>query len=188
MDRRRRILSIIGDLGFGGAEQRLLSFARNLDRERFEQTVLILNGVAAKNSDPGAPAMLTSFEQAGVRILQAPVVKRGKPTRFIRRVQTVCQLISDLRIDLLDAHCESAALLSGIAGTVMRVPRVATLYHPEPLNPPHFWSIARQVMLTNIDLVVTDSLVRGLEIQKAARYKRLPLAVIPNGPPPPQPE
>jgi len=35
---------------------------------------------------------------------------------------------------------------------------------------------------------VTDSLVRGLEIQKAARFKRLPLAVIPNGPPPPRPE
>jgi glycosyltransferase involved in cell wall biosynthesis len=188
MDKRRRILSIIGGLGFGGAEQRLLSFARNLDRERFEQTVLILNGVAAAGRDPGAPAMLTSFEQAGVRVLQAPVVKKGKPGRFIRRIRTVCKLISGLRIDLLDAHCESAALLSSIAGTVMRVPHVATLYHPEPLYPPRFWSIAKQIMLTNIDLVVTDSLVRGLEIQKAARFKRLPLAVIPNGPPPPQPE
>jgi glycosyltransferase involved in cell wall biosynthesis len=187
MDRRRRILSIIGDLGFGGAEQRLLSLSRNLDRERFQQTVLVLNGFAP-DRDRGAPAMLKSFEQAGVQILEGPVVDGSKPARFIRRVQVVCQLIRDLGIDLLDAHCESAALLSSIAGTLMRVPRVATLYHPHPLSPPRFWSIAEQFMLANIDLVVTDSCVRGLEIQNAARFKRLQVVVIPNGPPPPQPE
>ena len=40
---RKRILSVIGDLGFGGGENRLLALARNIDRNRFEHTVITVN-------------------------------------------------------------------------------------------------------------------------------------------------
>ena len=43
MRRRARVLSVIGDLGFGGAEHRLLALARNIDRELFEHSVITIN-------------------------------------------------------------------------------------------------------------------------------------------------
>jgi glycosyltransferase involved in cell wall biosynthesis len=131
--------------------------------------------------------MLALFEQAGVRVLQLPRFS-GKSNRFMKRIRAVCDTISGLDIDLLDAHCESAAFLSSIAGTVMGIPVVATLYHPHPLYPPRFWGIAEQIMLAKVDLVITDSLIRGREIQDTAMFKRPNLAVIPNGPPKPRPE
>jgi hypothetical protein len=39
---RVRIASLIADLGFGGSQNRLLSFASTIDRSRFEHTVLTL--------------------------------------------------------------------------------------------------------------------------------------------------
>jgi hypothetical protein len=37
-----RIASLIGNLGCGGSENRLLSFARTIDRSRFEHMVITL--------------------------------------------------------------------------------------------------------------------------------------------------
>src|SRR5947208_7779825 len=63
---RKRILSVIGDLGFGGGENRLLALARNIDRKRFEHTVITIN-----QEDPDREetcAMRRHYAEAGVEL------------------------------------------------------------------------------------------------------------------------
>src|SRR5437588_11161752 len=186
MDRRYGILSIIGDLGFGGAENRLLTLARNINRDRFRHTVLLLNDISQKH-DPGGMSMRRHFEDAGVEVIQLPASNCGKLSRLSRRLRAICEYVQQERIDLIDAHCESAALLAALAGVLTGTRRVATLYHPQPLQSPRFWGIAQQFLLTNIDAVISDSAIRGHQIQEATLLKCPELLVVPNGAAPPQP-
>jgi len=80
MTKPARVLSVIGDLGFGGATNRLLSLAQTIDRERFEHTVLTLNpdGPAV----PGASEMKTFFEEAGIEVKPLGASGDGKISRF----------------------------------------------------------------------------------------------------------
>src|SRR5262245_9854185 len=41
--RQIRILTLVGDLSFGGAESRVLALAKGIDRERFHHRVGVLN-------------------------------------------------------------------------------------------------------------------------------------------------
>jgi glycosyltransferase involved in cell wall biosynthesis len=180
-----RVLSVIGDLGFGGAEDRLLSLARTIDRERFEHTVLTLN--PDDPADPGASAMKTFFEEAGIRVKPLGASGDGKISRFAGRIRRLCRVIRRHNIDVVDAHCESAALIGACAGLITGKPCIATLYHPHPLQPPRFWPVAEQFFLANVALVITDSVIKGKEIQETSLFRRPEVVVIPNGPWPPIP-
>ena len=63
-----RIASVIKRLHFGGDETRLLSFARHLDRERFDHRVIVVQSV---EEDPGRQTgpMLAAFQDAGVDVV-----------------------------------------------------------------------------------------------------------------------
>jgi glycosyltransferase involved in cell wall biosynthesis len=173
------VLSLIGSLGFGGAENRLLSIAQQINRQRFRHTVAVLDSMDSNREE--SSAMWHQYAQAGVAVLQISGVHGGRISRFAGRLQKLCEILEERQIDLIDCHCESASLLGTIAGVLMDRHRISTLYHPDPLHPPRFWNIAKEFILANSDLIISDSAVRGSEIQSAALTKRPEVAVIPNG-------
>jgi glycosyltransferase involved in cell wall biosynthesis len=176
------VLSLIGHLGFGGAENRLLSLARHIDRKRFAHWT-----VAVDPASEEASAMLKQFNDAGVDVMRLPNGESAKWSRLAGRVCSLCKMIEQLDIDIVDAHCESAALLAAIAGVITGRSRVATLYHPHALFAPRFWKVAEQFIFTELDLVITDSEQRASEIRGASRFRSLDVVVAPNGILPPQP-
>jgi hypothetical protein len=121
---RKRILSVIGDLGFGGGENRLLALARNIDRNRFEHILMTIN-----QADPDREetcAMRRHYAEAGVELKDlgegpssgtTPRV-RHKAARLMRRVRKLCDVIKQLDIDVVDAHLEPAALVGVMAAAI----------------------------------------------------------------------
>lgn len=192
MRRRARVLSVIGDLGFGGAEHRLLALARNIDRELFDHSVITIN-----QADPDREetcAMRRCFAESGVELKdlgEGPSGAEGgspwsKGSRLARRVRKLSRVIAALDVDVVDAHLEPAALVGTISAMLTGRPRAVTLYHPRPLVPKRFWMLAQQIILNNAGLVLTDSEVRARELQSAARLRAPEVRVIPNGIPPPE--
>jgi glycosyltransferase involved in cell wall biosynthesis len=178
MHKRAHVLSLIGSLGFGGAENRLLSIAQNIDHDRFRHQVAVLSDL---HDHEEAVAMLRQYTQSGVEVLQIPEWRGGKISRFIRRIRSLCEILKGREIDLIDCHCESASLLGAVAGVLTGRRSIATLYHPDPILPVRFWYVAKQFILTQSHMIVSDSAVRATEIQNAAYIKRPNVAVIPNG-------
>ena len=187
MTRPLHVLSVIGHLGFGGAENRLLALASNIDRNRFAHWT-----VTPDPFDLGAEetaGMLRQYKEAGIDMIHLPKASTAKLSRFAQRVWGLCRTIEQLDIDVIDAHCESAALWGAAAGVLTGRPRIATLYHPHPhaLLASKFWSLAEQFIFTSLDLVITDSALRACEIQRVGRLKSMDVAVVPNGILPPGP-
>src|SRR5437773_321289 len=185
MTRPLHVLSVIGHLEFGGAENRLLALARHMDRSRFTHWTLTPDETDL--IEEGSTGMLPQYKEAEIPMIHLPKASKAKMSRLAQRVWELCKTIEELDIDIVDAHCESAALWCTLAGLITGRRRIATLYHPHPLVAPKFWSLAEQFIFANLDLVITDSAARAREIQDASRFKSLDVAVVPNGisPPPP---
>jgi glycosyltransferase involved in cell wall biosynthesis len=182
-----RVLSVIGELLLGGGETRLLSLARSIDRGRFHHTVVTLN--RADLECPERAVMPSQYAHAGIDVheLDAQSGKAGKrridvkAAALCRRVRSLSRIIRRHQIDIIDAHMESAALACTAAGLLTRRPTCVTLYHADPLVRPSLWNAARQFMLANAALLISDSVVRGREIREAALLRRPPVAIVPNG-------
>ena len=185
MNRRLRILSVIGDLGFGGDENRLLALARSINRDRFDHWIVTVNPIDPARAESWA--MLQQYRQAGVEVMQLQKGRSSRIARFIQRIFELCKLVERLDIDLIDAHCQTAALLGTLAGVTTGRPRIVTQYHAHALFAPRFWGVAEQFVFTCANRMITDSGVRAREIQEAAQFKRPEVAVIPNGVSPPRP-
>jgi glycosyltransferase involved in cell wall biosynthesis len=185
MTRPLHVLSVIGHLGFGGAENRLLALAHHIDRNRFAHWTVTPGEMDLAREE--AARMLRQYKEAEIRMIHLPTAGKAKVPRLAQRVWALCKTIEQLDIDIVDAHCESAALWCTLAGLITGRHRIATIYHPHPLFAPKFWSVAGQFMFANLDLVITDSAPRAREIQNASRFKSLDVAVVPNGISPPEP-
>jgi glycosyltransferase involved in cell wall biosynthesis len=187
MTRPIRVLSVIGELLMGGGENRLLSLARSIDRQRFEHTVLTLNRADLECAERAV--MPRQYADAGIAVHELETAAATKSRRRLavkgfslaRRVRRLSRLIKELQIDVIDAHMETAALTATAAGVLTNRPVCVTLYHADPLVRPALWGLARQFMLANTALVITDSAVRGNEICDAALRRRPPAAIVPNG-------
>jgi glycosyltransferase involved in cell wall biosynthesis len=183
MKRRARVLSLIPELGFGGAENRLLALAQNIDPGRFEHWVFTVN-----QSDPAHGEMRGMHRQyaaAGVTPdnlgerrgnLQRGRYAAGK--KLWRSVHKLASIIRDLRIDVVDAHLALASLIGILAASITRTPRVATLYDTR------FWHTApglKQLIWNGADVLVTDSKARMREMVDAALFRKPRVVVVPNG-------
>src|SRR5688572_18618922 len=68
MRRKIHVLSLVGDLLFGGGQNRLLALARTIDRERFVHTVVTVN----KTENQGSAYYRTmhhEYAEAGIEII-----------------------------------------------------------------------------------------------------------------------
>jgi glycosyltransferase involved in cell wall biosynthesis len=192
MTRRVRVLSVIGDLGFGGGENRLLSLAKHIDSSRFEHKVLTLLRPDPRNEESWE--MHRHFREAGVPVMHIAEERAASGTQprawdkaagVIRRVRKLRRVIHVLDADVVDAHLEAAAL-AGVAAARTAGRRAAvTLYHARPLAPAPFWTAAAKITLGAADAVITDSSVRSKEISAFISGSQPKMLVIPNGIDPP---
>src|SRR6202158_4111606 len=195
------VLSVISELYFGGGENGLLNFARTIDPARFSLTLATLYSFD-RTSAANWGSMHSQFEEAGVK-----VVARGLPrpgNRRIRRlarmadttailataVSKLRRLIASMRIDVVDAHLESALYTAVPAAASMTVPAAITLY-----SEPVLWKMAaakqpgtdmlrsavRRFNLRLCGAVFTDSDVRAAELSRFIGRLSPPVQVIPNG-------
>ncbi|HXL45976.1 MAG TPA: glycosyltransferase family 4 protein [Candidatus Binatia bacterium] len=197
MSARVRVLSIIDDLGFGGDENRLLSFATTIDRERFEHRIVTIQPPHSSRSESWA--MHQHYNAAGVRpsslrgVPGPPVTAArnalhivGAARRLLHKVNDLRRVLREWRADVIDAHLEPAALVSVLAGAASRTATAVTLYSPVPLTPSPLWPVVGHLVMGMASVIVTDSQARRHDITRWMRRPRRPVLVVPNGIAPPQ--
>jgi glycosyltransferase involved in cell wall biosynthesis len=197
MSARVRVLSIIDDLGFGGDENRLLSFATTIDRERFEHRVVTVQPPDSSRSESWA--MHQHYNAAGVRpsslrgVPGPPVTAArnalhvvGAARRLLHKVNDLRRVLREWRADVIDAHLEPAALVSVLAGAASRTATAVTLYSPVPLTPSPLWPVVGHLVMGMASVIVTDSQARRQDITRWMRRPQRPVLVVPNGIAPPQ--
>ena len=97
------ILSVVNDLAFGGGEDRLLTFARTVDRRRFLHTVV---SIKAPNSDHEGRygTMRQQYAAAGIDVINLEEgycnvgLGPGSPLRFARRFRILPRTVRKLRL------------------------------------------------------------------------------------------
>lgn len=194
--KRLRVLSVVNNLYFGGAECRLLTLAKQIDRERFDQTVLTL-----KRADPQRERELGSlrphFAAASVAVEQlnetapsmgsahgsAAKVARSAP-RLARTLLKLAGYIRARGIDVVDTHSGTANQIGIAAAILAGRPVVATTYGLERFRPLWLWRASESAMFTAASTIVTDSDAVAAQIRRKIARRR-PIAVIPNGIEPP---
>jgi glycosyltransferase involved in cell wall biosynthesis len=193
--RRIHILSIIDDLHFGGDEYRLHAFARALDRQRFDHTVLtLMKEDRALGEKYGS--MRDQYRQSGIRLVDIgqPAAGAGKNrgrtvTRQLfsawEKIRKLGSLIQKEKVDVLDVHLSPANPVCAVAALKAGIPFVVTLYQVNSMQSPKFW-LAGQFSLGNAALLITDSESQASLISQWLMRRR-PIRVIPNGTSPPQP-
>lgn len=195
------VLSVISELYFGGGESRLLNFARTIDPARFSLTLATLYSFDRTKAEIWG-SMHSQFEEAGVRVVDLALPRPGiRRTRRLARiadtgailataVSRLRRLIASMRIDVVDAHLESALYTAVPAAASMAVPAAVTLY-----SEPTLWKIAgarqpctellrtafRRFNLRLCSAVFTDSDLRAAEISRFIGRRSPPVQVIPNG-------
>jgi glycosyltransferase involved in cell wall biosynthesis len=113
-----RVLYIIVDLTVGGAEDHLLSLARNLDKSRFLPLVCCIG----RKGPIGA-----EIEAAGIRVEELGKLRKGGFDREI--IPLLRALIRRERIDLVHAHMYHANLYGRLAAFREGVPAVISVHN-----------------------------------------------------------
>lgn len=194
MGQRIRIVSLVTNLYIAGDANRLLAFARSVDKTRFEHIVLLLVRPTDISISQVGP-ILERFQEYGIRTisldetsLKALRQSQGIIGRifteiamFIRIVRRLVQFFSEHRTDIIDARMSYAVLFAVVAGRLAKVPViVGTEYGPEFWRPP-FWYILGQVAWSMTDALISDSQSR-IDTYQNWLLLRHPRAVsIPNG-------
>lgn len=195
--KRLRVLSVVNTLYFGGGECRLFSLAKQMDRDRFDQTVLVLKrenpeyerrlgslrphfaaaNIAIENLNEVAPEIGSAHGTAAKVARSVPRVTRTilKLARYIRRN----------RIDLVDTHNGTGNKIGIAAAVLANRPVVATTYGLEVFRPLWLWNLSETVLLTAASAIVTDSDAVAAQIGRRLLRARN-ISVIPNGIEPPQ--
>jgi glycosyltransferase involved in cell wall biosynthesis len=193
---RLRIASVIADLGFGGSENRLLSFAATIDRNRFEHVVLTLY-----RRDESTERLIGSrrqaYSDAGVEVIdmgerpQRRILPSWRPGHVVsagatlrRMLRKLCGVIRERRIDLIDAQHATAALMGVLAGTLTRRPVTITEYYPHYFDHPGMRLVGNAVYFL-ADAFICDSKAHSDLVNRWLLRPHPRSMVIPNGIPVP---
>jgi len=190
-----RILSLVSSLVIGGDANRLLNFARALDRNRFEHAVLTL--VPPDHyEDRQVGLMKPHFDRFHV-----PVEHLGEPPRSLRRrtqrglpllwgdtksfLRVIRRLMAYLReheIDILDARMTYPTFFGLVAGRLAGVSAViSTVYGiDDNWRSPLRNAVARE-MFSRVDAIISDSSQAIDVCQRWLPRKHRRALVIPNG-------
>jgi glycosyltransferase involved in cell wall biosynthesis len=194
--RPMRIASLIADLGFGGSENRLLSFASTVDRRRFEQVVVTLYR-RDEAYEQGVGSLRQAYANAGVELIdlgeepRRRILPSLRPGHVMRAGSTVavlmqklCRVIRERGIDLIDAQHATAALFGVFAGSLTRRPTTITEYFPYYFDRPGMRLIG-QAVFARADAFICDSRAHSDLINRWLFRPHRRSVVIPNGIPVP---
>ncbi|MHC4878900.1 MAG: glycosyltransferase family 4 protein [Planctomycetota bacterium] len=196
MAARIRSLSVLNKLYRGGHENRLLTFAQTIDRDRFDHRIVTLNRDPARTESEqrASGSLRPDYAAAGIHVddLGLDPISSGwsgrlnAPAKFATAVRRLVRYIREHDIQLLDAHHTVAMLAAGMAGRITGVPVIQTAYHTGVWQRPGLHWPGRQT-LSNAAAIVTDSQFRANEIREWTRCESVPIHVIPTGIPEPVP-
>jgi glycosyltransferase involved in cell wall biosynthesis len=193
---RVRVASVIADLWFGGASNRLLSFATTVDRARFEHVVVTLwSRDAVQERTIGSRR--AEYADAGVEVIDLgePPRRRIMPSRrpgdmlragvtLGRMLGRLCRVVRQRRIDLVDAQHATAALMGAMAGRLTGRAVTLTEYYPYYFDRPAMRTLGNLVH-RSADAFICDSQAHSDLINRWLRRPHPHSAVIPNGIPRP---
>ena len=111
-----KILMLINNLGPAGAENLLLSIARNIDRDRFEMSVCYI-----EDDD----TLAKDFEKLGVEVIGL----RTKRKPDIKALSGLYRMFKEKDIDILHTHLPYAGSLGRVMGRLAGVPKIISTQH-----------------------------------------------------------
>jgi glycosyltransferase involved in cell wall biosynthesis len=164
-----RVLYLIVDLTVGGAEDHLLSLARNLDRNRFLPVVCCIG----RKGPIGA-----EIEAAGVQVEELGKLRKGGFDRKI--VPLLRSLIRRARIDLVHAHMHHANLYGRLAAFREGVPAVISVHNTYVRSKIHRRILNRWLARRTSAILAGSEAIRD----DIARYDGVPpgkIRVVPYG-------
>ena len=191
---RIRVASIIKRLHVGGDENRLLSFATHVDRDRFDHLVVVVVPTDAERDRRIGP-MLDSYRDAGVAVeilgievrtdrieISSSRVRHARtPFDYAVMMRRLVGLLRSFGADVADVRLEFGAVFGTLAARLAGVPVVvATGYETRRYTPPIYWALG-QAALASVDAIVSDAQVTVAEYDRWRSGHRARLAVIPNG-------
>jgi glycosyltransferase involved in cell wall biosynthesis len=195
-----KVLTVIDGLGFAGGETRILSMSRNLDRKCFQHSVLTLNP-AAYGSASEYRAQRKHYLDSGVQVddftlvaperiydLNAWPGKVYAKTGIFRRACRLAALAKKWRVDVIDAHLESASLVAALGGRLARIPVAVTMYGGYNDKNEVAWPWTTRLAIRLANSVITDSDIRAQQMRALLRRNGSKVVTIPNGIPRPHSE
>lgn len=185
---RLRICSVLASLAHGGGTNRVLAFARSVDRSRFDHLVVVCYAPEDRY-DARWGSIRREYQDAGVELVELGITPRQRllassaetlvgavtAARVVKRLAT---LVRERRIDLLDAQHGTVAALSVPVARATGCAVTVTEYHP--------WervgtrTLGRMILGAS-NAVICDSRVRAEEINAWLFSPHRHMAVIPNG-------
>jgi glycosyltransferase involved in cell wall biosynthesis len=172
--RRRRIMFVIRDLDYGGAQRQLVTLARGLDKEKYAVTIVPFYDRGGLAPDLAAVS--------GIEVL--PLQKRSR-WDVLRMATSLVRVVSHVRPELIHGYLPLANELSLIAGRAAGAKVVwgirSWLLDFQKLEP---WIraivYAGRAASGAVDLFISNSWT-GLNFHANFGYPRERMVVIPNG-------
>jgi L-malate glycosyltransferase len=193
---RLRVASLIADLGFGGSENRLLSFAKTIDQTRFEHVVITLYH-REEGREQGVGSLRQAYTDAGIDLIdlgekpRRRMLPSARPTDLFRAgstlrqlVQKLCRVIRERGIDLIDAQHSTATVFGVLAGSLTRCRTTVTEYYPYYFDRPGMRWLG-QAVFARADAFICDSKAHSDLINRWLGRPHPRSMVIPNGIPRP---
>lgn len=195
MKRRIGILSVVNSLAYGGDEHRMLSFARHIDRKRFDHHIAVI-----KSADAGIDASFGSLREeytsARIPLIDLGIKRRGNgagrdvlrrfprsAVGFATAINRLSKLVREHDIDVIDGHIGTGNQAAVAVGKLTGRPTSITTYHGEFFSPQPLWYLVQQSTLRGAGTIITDSEQRAEAMRTFLRRPRQPITIIPNGVP-----
>jgi glycosyltransferase involved in cell wall biosynthesis len=196
MTRRMRIASVIADLGFGGSANRVLSFARTIDKSRFDHVVITLYRREESYAQE-VGSLRHAYADSGIEVIDLGVKPRRRMLPSLRAgdmvrasatltqlLRRLCRVIRERQIDLIDAQHATATLFGVLAGTLTRRPTTITQYFPSYFDRLGM-RLLGQAVFARADAFICDSKAQSDLINRGLFRPHRRSMVIPNGVPVP---
>jgi glycosyltransferase involved in cell wall biosynthesis len=189
-----RILSLVANLLTGGAANRLLSFSRALDRNRFTHNVLTITSPEDDEiSQYGS--MKPHFDRYEIPVEHLGEEPRSRRRRrqhgvsmlwgdaqsFSRVLRGLSRYLREHEIDIVDTHLNHAPLFGLLAGRMAGVAAVVSTLYADDLGRSPLRYMVEQATLSRVDAIVSDSRFAIDKIQRWLLRSHKRAVVIPNG-------
>ena len=171
---RVKLVFLIRNLGIGGAERQLVALATNLDRNKFDVTVLTLYG---------GGEFLEDLTRGGVRAVS--LNKKGR-WDLLSITWHLIRVIRELKPDILHSYLTGQNLLAIMAKMALPGTRIVWGVRNANFNDRHRDWLSSLTCRTEIrlsrfpDLIISNSLA-GQNYHLAAGFAGKRMVVIPNG-------
>ncbi|MBN2569755.1 MAG: glycosyltransferase [Deltaproteobacteria bacterium] len=163
----KRIIYVIGQLGFGGAERQLLELVQRLDRAKYEPTVVCLSEGAGMQSE---------YE----KVCEVIIVKKGM--RYdITRLPRLIRIFRRIKPCIVHGYLSTGVLWGTLAAKIAGVPFIVGGWRlADPNDAIRYRVINKFAGVFNHLMISNTVLMRDILVQRDGLHSGM-IQVIPNG-------